>query len=68
MASLSPSMLPRFASLPEAPSMTPVRSRLHRFFLAPFADVDDRVARLALATQAERQARGTAMSDAAAAE
>jgi len=48
--------LPRFASLPEAPaSVAPLRSRLARFFLSPFADVDDRVARLALAQQAEAE-------------
>ena len=50
--------LPRFASLSGAPSGAPqLRSRFARFFQAPFADVDERVARLAAANRAERAAR-----------
>jgi hypothetical protein len=65
VASVSPGTLPRFASLPGAPVATSQqRSRFARFFLAPFADVDDRVARLAAASRAEREARQAAMSDA----
>lgn len=68
MASVSQSSLPRFASLPSSPAAAPQRrSRFAAFFLAPFADVDDRVARLAAANQAEREARrAAATSDAAA--
>jgi hypothetical protein len=50
--------LPRFASLTDATMSVPqAKSRLSRFFLAPFADVDERVARLAAADRAEREAR-----------
>lgn len=66
MASLSQASLPRFASLPGSPATAPQpRSRFASFFLAPFADVDDRVARLAAANQAEREARRTAAMSAA---
>lgn len=66
MADLSQVTLPRFASLSDATmGAPPQRSRLARFFLTPFADVDDRVARLAAANQREREARQAAMSDAA---
>lgn len=66
MADLSQVTLPRFASLPGASTRAPQqRSRLARFFFAPFADIDDRVARLAAANQREREARRAAMSDAA---
>lgn len=40
------------------------RSLLARFFRAPFADIDDRVARLLAASRAERAMReAAAMSD-----
>jgi hypothetical protein len=55
--------LPRFASLTDATMGLPQkRSHLARFFLAPFVDVDERVARLAAASQAERTLREAAMS------
>jgi hypothetical protein len=58
--------LPRFASLTDATMSTPqAQSRLARFFLAPFVDVDERVARLAAADRAEREARTAFMSGAA---
>jgi hypothetical protein len=58
--------LPRFASLSDATiSMPEKRSRLARFFVAPFYDIDERVARLAAADRAEREAREAAMSGAA---
>jgi hypothetical protein len=62
----SPNSLPRFAALPGAPQAMARRSRLAQMFLAPFRDVDDRVARMAAANQREREARRAAMSDAAA--
>ena len=63
MPSLSQNPLPRFAALPEqAPAR---RSRLAQMFLAPFRDVDDRVARMAAANEREREARRAATSDAA---
>ncbi len=57
MAVIAQMPLPRFASLPEAANSMPQRSLFARFFVAPFADVDDRVARLAAANRAEREAR-----------
>lgn len=67
MSDLSQVTLPRFASLPGAPTAAPQRrSKLARFFFAPFDDIDDRVARLAAASRAEREARHAAMSAAAA--
>ena len=66
MPSPSPNSLPRFATLPGAPQPMARRSRLAQMFLAPFRDVDDRVARMAAANQREREARRAAMSDAAA--
>lgn len=58
--------LPRFASLTDATMAAPqAQSRLARFFMAPFVDVDERVARLAAADRAEREARATFMSGAA---
>lgn len=57
MAVMSQMPLPRFASLPEAPGSVPQGSFFARFFRTPFADVDDRVARLAAANRAEREAR-----------
>ena len=62
VADLSQVSLPRFASLSDATISTPEkRSLLARFFLAPFADVDERVARLAAANRAEREAREASM-------
>jgi hypothetical protein len=56
--------LPRFASLSDATmSASQQRSRLTRFFLAPFVDIDERVARLAAASRAERDSRKAAMFD-----
>ena len=57
MAVMSQMPLPRFAALPEAPNSAPQGSLFARFFRTPFADVDDRVARLAAANRAEREAR-----------
>ena len=66
MTDVSQVQLPRFASLTDATMAAPqVKSRLSRFFLAPFADVDERVARLAEADRAEREARSAFMSGAA---
>lgn len=65
MPFISQVTLPRFASLSDATvSMPEKRSLLARFFLAPFVDIDERVARLAAASQAERAQREAAMSDA----
>jgi hypothetical protein len=66
MPSLSQNPLPRFAALPTPARPATRRSRLAQMFLAPFRDVDHRVARLAAANQREREARRGAMSDAAA--
>jgi hypothetical protein len=65
VASVSQSPLPRFASLSDATMGVPEsRSLLARFFRAPFADIDDRVARLLAASRAERAMReAAAMSD-----
>lgn len=58
VAVMSQMRLPRFASLPElAAGMPQAGSLFARFFRTPFADVDDRVARLAAANRAEREAR-----------
>jgi hypothetical protein len=65
MASLSQNPLPRFAALPGSEQASTRRSRLAQMFLAPFRDVDHRVARLAAANQREREARRAVMSDAA---
>jgi len=63
----SQNSLPRFAVLPEVAAQAPARrSRLAQIFLAPFRDVDSRVALLAAANKAERTARRAAMSGAAA--
>jgi hypothetical protein len=48
--------LPRFASLPEM-AMPQQRSWLSNFWMAPFRDVDDRVARLAAGKRAEKVVR-----------
>ena len=66
MPSLSQNPLPRFAALPDPAQPTTRRSRLAQMFLAPFRDVDHRVARLAAANQQEREERRAAMSAAAA--
>jgi hypothetical protein len=61
MATLSSAQLPRFAALPGSPAAAPHQgSRFAAFLFAPFADVDDRVARLAAANRAEREARRAA--------
>ena len=65
MPSLSQNPLPRFAALPGDAQPATRRSRLAQMFLAPFRDVDNRVALLAAANEREREAR-RAMSDAAA--
>jgi hypothetical protein len=53
--------------LPEIAVEAPARrSRLAQIFLAPFRDVDNRVALLAAANKAERTARRAVMSGAAA--
>ena len=65
MPSLSQNPLPRFAALPGAEQAPTRRSRLAQMFLAPFRDVDHRVARLAAANQREREERRAAMSAAA---
>jgi hypothetical protein len=48
--------LPRFASLPEM-AMPQQRSWLSNFWMVPFRDVDDRVARLAAGKRAEKAVR-----------
>jgi hypothetical protein len=62
VSSLSQTTLTPFASLPGLAAPAARRSGFAQFFLAPFRDVDDRVARLAAAVKAEREAREAAMS------
>ena len=65
MSSLSQNTLAPFASLPGRSAPAARQSRFAQFFLAPFRDVDDRVARLAAAVKAEREAHDAATSVAA---
>jgi hypothetical protein len=57
--SVSQQSTPPFASLSSTPRQG---SGFAQFFLAPFRDVDDRVARLLAAAKTEREARQAAMS------
>jgi hypothetical protein len=58
--------LARFATLSVPAARAPRRGwGFSQIFLAPFRDVDDRVARMAAANERERKARQAAMSDAA---
>ncbi len=55
--------LPRFASLPDALGASPQhRSWFSGFWMAPFRDVDDRVARNAAGKLAEKAARDAVMN------
>jgi hypothetical protein len=61
MLPTSNAMFPRFASLSGAPApIAQPRSGLRAFFMAPFYDVDDRVARKIASQRAERAAREAA--------
>ena len=62
MPSVTQTPLPRFTSLIAAELPRP-RWRIAQLLFAPFCDVDDRVARNAAASRAEREARKAAMSD-----
>ena len=66
MPPVSQQSLAPFASLSSAPVRAPrQRGRLVQLFLAPFRDVDDRVARKAAASKREREERLASMSGAA---
>jgi hypothetical protein len=65
MLKSSQDSIARFAALPVMPgNARGQRSRFFDTFLAPFRDVDQRVARLVAASEAEREMRRVAMSDA----
>jgi hypothetical protein len=56
-------VIARFAPMPEAVAALPrPRSWLNHFCMAPFRDVDDRVARNAAGKRAEKAARDAAMN------
>jgi hypothetical protein len=57
--------LPRFASLSDGLAVAPRQHSWFRsFWMAPFRDVDDRVARLAAGKRAEKAAQDQAMTGA----
>jgi hypothetical protein len=65
MSSASQASIARFASLPGTAVSAPgQRTRLFQLFVAPFGDVDQRVALKLAASRAEREARQAAMSGA----